>query len=26
VPDQRYRWFVVLEVLYDTEAEPAQDE
>ena len=26
VLDQRYRWFVVLEVLYDTEAEPAQDE
>jgi hypothetical protein len=26
VLDQRYRWFVVLEVLHDTEAEPAQDE
>lgn len=26
VLDQRYRWFVVLQVLYDAEAEPAQDE
>ena len=26
VLDRRYRWFVVLEVLYDAEAEPARDE
>jgi hypothetical protein len=26
VLDQRYRWFVVLRVLYDAEAEPARDE
>ncbi|HLJ21000.1 MAG TPA: DUF2272 domain-containing protein, partial [Stellaceae bacterium] len=26
VLDQRYRWFVVLQVLYDGEAEPARDE
>lgn len=26
VLDQRYRWFVVLQVLYDAEAEPARDE
>ena len=26
VLDQRYRWFVVLQVLYDAEAEPAWDE
>jgi Uncharacterized protein conserved in bacteria (DUF2272) len=26
VLDQRYRWFVVLQVLYDAEAEPATDE
>jgi len=26
VLDQRYRWFLVLQVLYDAEAEPARDE
>ncbi len=26
VLDQRYRWFVVLQVLYDADAEPARDE
>jgi Uncharacterized protein conserved in bacteria (DUF2272) len=26
VLDQRYRWFVVLQVLYDAEAEPGRDE
>jgi len=26
VLDQRYRWFVVLRVLYDAEVEPARDD